>query len=176
MQKGIQMNIAKALLFLMVLVPYNLFAQDDPVSAFLEKWDNSRDYLIAIAESMPAEQYDYRPTERQMTFGEQLLHIRENMLWLSHDYIAGKELEGVEQKDLSKEETVQLLSSSFDTVSNIVSNMTHENLAEKVDFFAGIKTRLQILNLIQDHVTHHRGQLIVYLNLQGIKPPDYVGW
>jgi len=25
-------------------------------------------------------------------------------------------------------------------------------------------------------VTHHRGQLVVYLRLNGILPPNYVGW
>ncbi|MGK0251702.1 MAG: putative damage-inducible protein DinB, partial [Gammaproteobacteria bacterium] len=45
-----------------------------------------------------------------------------------------------------------------------------------VEFFAGPKSRMQILNLLQDHVTHHRGQLIVYLNLNSIEPPQYSGW
>jgi uncharacterized damage-inducible protein DinB len=36
--------------------------------------------------------------------------------------------------------------------------------------------KLQILNLLNDHQTHHRAQLIVYLRINGIKPPDYVGW
>ncbi|MDT8346268.1 MAG: DinB family protein, partial [Flavobacteriaceae bacterium] len=49
-------------------------------------------------------------------------------------------------------------------------------LSEKVNFFAGEKTKIQILNLLHDHVTHHRGQLVVYLNLKEIKPPRYTGW
>jgi uncharacterized damage-inducible protein DinB len=51
-----------------------------------------------------------------------------------------------------------------------------ELLDSKVAFFAGPKTKLQILNLMQDHVTHRRGQLIVYLNLNDIQPPKYTGW
>jgi len=30
--------------------------------------------------------------------------------------------------------------------------------------------------LLNDHQTHHRGQLVVYLRLNGIKPPAYIGW
>jgi uncharacterized damage-inducible protein DinB len=30
--------------------------------------------------------------------------------------------------------------------------------------------------LMHDHHTHHRGQIIVYLRLNGLKPPKYVGW
>jgi uncharacterized damage-inducible protein DinB len=36
--------------------------------------------------------------------------------------------------------------------------------------------KLQIINLINDHQTHHRAQLLVYLRLKGVKPPEYVGW
>jgi uncharacterized damage-inducible protein DinB len=31
-----------------------------------------------------------------------------------------------------------------------------------------------MLNILQDHVTHHRGQIIVYLNLKGIEAPEKV--
>jgi uncharacterized damage-inducible protein DinB len=31
----------------------------------------------------------------------------------------------------------------------------------------------EVLMLAWDHTTHHRGQLIVYLRLKGIKPTDY---
>lgn len=160
----------------MALIPYTSLAQEDPISAFQLKWENSKKYLMEIAELMPEGKYDYQPSERQMSFQEQLLHIRRNMLWLSHDYIAEKKLEKTDHAALSKEKTMRLLTSAFDQVSEIVSQMDPNDLAEKVAFKKGINTKLQILNLIQDHVTHHRGQLIIYLNLQGIEPPDYVGW
>ncbi|OYY03206.1 MAG: DinB family protein, partial [Sphingobacteriia bacterium 35-40-5] len=35
---------------------------------------------------------------------------------------------------------------------------------------------VQFLNLIQDHQTHHRAQLIVYLRLNMLNPPNYTGW
>jgi len=54
--------------------------------------------------------------------------------------------------------------------------MNAGQLDEKVKFFAGPMTRRQILILMHDHQTHHLGQLIVYLRLKGIKPPDYIGW
>ncbi|WP_374662973.1 DinB family protein [Parasegetibacter sp. NRK P23] len=37
-------------------------------------------------------------------------------------------------------------------------------------------SKLQIINLLSDHQTHHRGQLLVYLRLCGLTPPKYVGW
>ncbi len=37
-------------------------------------------------------------------------------------------------------------------------------------------TERQIINLMNDHLTHHRAQAIVYLRLNGVMPPKYVGW
>ena len=53
---------------------------------------------------------------------------------------------------------------------------TAAQLEEKVEFFAGPMNKRQILTLLNDHQTHHCGQLIVYLRLKGVKPPDYRGW
>ena len=155
-----------------------LQSQDNVIPTFLEKWENSKTYLVAIAEAMPPEKYDFKPTERQKGFQDQLMHIKSNMDWLSGTYFGGqsnKKNSGNNSK-LTKEETIKLLIKGFDGVSAILKNIPSDALSEKVEFFAGEKSKLQILNLLQDHVTHHRGQLIVYLNLNNIEPPEYVGW
>jgi len=165
--------------FVIFLLPIvTVKAQVDVISAFRIKWENSKPYLLKMAKKMPAEHYNFQPRERQMSFQEQLLHIRDNMLMLSKRYIAGTSYNDTlkNPQALTKQETIQQLSNAFDEVNRIVSNMDKDDLSTQVDFFAGPKTKLQILNIIQDHVTHHRGQLIVYLNLKGIKPPEYVGW
>ena len=164
-------------LLLIFAISFIANAQETPISAFLEKWENSKNYLIEMAEAMPAAKYDYKPTERQKTFGEQLLHIKQNMDWLSSTYFS------IEKKNTKKQDTpktkaeiIAALKASFDRTATIIKTAKESDLKEIVDFFAGPKTKLQILNLLQDHVTHHRGQLIVYLNLNDIKPPRYRGW
>tara|TARA_R110000772_G_scaffold51843_11_gene118989 strand:+ start:632 stop:1144 length:513 start_codon:yes stop_codon:yes gene_type:complete len=151
--------------------------QADPKEAFMEKWGNSRDYLIAIAEIMPEQFYDFKPTERQRSFKEQLLHIKGNIDWLSGTYFSSEEYNRAKaDPEISKEETIKLLTEAFNASSEIIKKASKEELKETVDFFTGPKSKLQILNLLQDHVTHHRGQLIVYLNLKNQEPPKYVGW
>ncbi|WP_405378652.1 DinB family protein [Nonlabens sp. Asnod3-A02] len=146
--------------------------------AFLEKWNNSRDYLIAVAEAMPEEFYDYKPTERQKSFKEQLLHMQGNMNWLNTSYFVKNEgdKEKVDYFTFNKKDTIELLQSSFDEVYKTIEATPEKDLKDIVDFFAGPKSKLQIMNLLQDHVTHHRGQLLVYLNLKGITPPKFSGW
>lgn len=152
-------------------------AQDDVISAFLLKWENSKNYLLEMAEAMPEDLYAYKPTERQMTFQEQLLHIRGNMVWLSEKYFVDDAYVKSEKINITtKAEIIAALTSAFDNVSEIIKIVPLENLTTEVDFFAGPKSKLQILNLLQDHVTHHRGQLIVYLNLNTVEPPKYSGW
>lgn len=145
--------------------------------AFLEKWNNSKDYLLGMAEAMPEEHYDFKPTERQMSFKEQLVHMKGNMDWLSTTYFTDTEFTRENSEiPASKAEIIALVSAAFDATSEIIKNTPEEKLSETVEFFAGPKSKLQILNLLQDHVTHHRGQLIVYLNLNEVEPPGYVGW
>lgn len=166
----------KTCLILMIITmnTSNLTAQNDVLSAFLLKWENSKNYLIELAEAMPEAAYNFKPTERQMSFQEQLIHIKGNMDWLSSEYFNGEKTEKIELK--SKEEIINNLKTSFDKVAEIIKNVPLEELSTEVEFFAGPKSKLQILNLLQDHVTHHRGQLIVYLNLNTIEPPKFSGW
>lgn len=167
----------KYLVLIFTLFSLNSFAQNETVEAFLEKWENSKNYLIEIAMAMPEDKYDFKPTEREMSFGAQLIHIKGNMDWLSTSYFTVEKFDKKKDENVySKDEIITMLETSFNNVSEIIKNTEPESLNEKVEFFAGPKTRLQILNLLQDHVTHHRGQLIVYLNLNEIMPPKYIGW
>ncbi|WP_432672208.1 DinB family protein [Flavobacterium sp. SM2513] len=164
-------------LLLIVFISNFAMAQNATMDAFLEKWNNSKNYLLEVAQAMPEEFYDYKPTEREMTFSQQLLHIKENMDWLSTTYFTDQDYKKMKvDKNYSKEETIALLEKSFDSVFEIIKNSDPKLLDSKMEFFAGPKSKIQILNLLQDHVTHHRGQLLVYLNLNDVKPPKYVGW
>lgn len=168
------MKIMRFLLVLTIMISSNLNAQNDVISAFILKWENSKNYLIELAYAMPESLYDYKPTNRQMSFEEQLIHIQGNMEWLSSKYFSGEKSEKTTPN--SKEELINQLIASFDKVTETIKNIPLEELSTTVDFFAGPKSKLQILNLLQDHVTHHRGQLIIYLNLNTIEPPKYRGW
>ena len=164
-------------LFLVFLANTALAQQASTKGAWLEKWENSKNYLIEIAEAMPEDAYDFKPAPRQMSFKEQLMHIKSNMDWLSTDYFTDVEYQRT-KIDLpsSKKETIGVLSEAFEAAATVIGATAEDSLHETVDFFSGPKSKLQILNLLQDHVTHHRGQLIVYLNLNGVAPPSYSGW
>ncbi|MCM4155072.1 DinB family protein [Gramella sp. AN32] len=161
---------------ILLFLTMSSFGQDSEyLEAFQKKWENSKNYLIEVAEAMPEEEYAFKPTEREMTFAQQLDHINRNMNWINSDYLSKEKLDTAEFPR-AKAEIIETISQSFDRVSETMQHISEKDLQHKTDFFAGEMSLLQMLNLMQDHVTHHRGQLIVYLNLKGIEPPAYLGW
>jgi len=152
-------------------------AQDAFLEEYLKKWKNGAQYTIELAEAMPADKYDYRPTPEVRSFREQVVHIMNNMVWLSSSYLSKVSFKGdLKHKDLSKEEILMLLRQASKFAENAVRNLDAKDLEVKVDFFAGPMTKRQILMLMNDHMTHHRGQIIVYARINDIKPPRYRGW
>lgn len=150
---------------------------DSLLNQLSAKWKNAKTYALKVAELLPEEQYNFKPVPDEMTFGEQLLHIAQNMNWLSPAYLLGsKQNNKSDAKVLSKQSIINTISTAYDSALAVHYRLTPKQLDEVVPFFAGPKSRRQILILMHDHQTHHIGQLIVYLRLKGIKPPEYVGW
>lgn len=150
-------------------------------SAFLAeataKWENATEYTLELAEAMPAGHYAYRPTEEQMSFQQQLLHMARNVAWLTHDYLGGEQIEvDREMEGAGKAEVIAVLTQAMANAKQALSGFPEEELDDEVDFFAGPMSKRKIILLLHDHLTHHRGQLIVYARLKGVKPPRYRGW
>lgn len=137
----------KIISIILIIFPLAAMSQETSISAFLIKWENSKNYLTEIAEAMPETSYSYKPSERQMSFEEQLLHIQKNMNWLATTYFNQPKPSETSNK-LTKNELISYLNTSFEAVAEAVKSCPENELAQKVDFFAGPKTKLQILNLL----------------------------
>ena len=154
-----------------------LSAQDPLIVDFKQKWINATDYTLAFARAMPDTDYGFRPVPAEMTFAEQLKHMAGNMIWLSSSYLQGtKGHVDPSATSNTKKDIIPMLEKSFAYALETISRLTTADLDEQVTFFAGTMSRRRILMLMSDHLTHHRGQLVVYLRLRGIEPPRYKGW
>src|SRR6188508_548972 len=154
-----------------------LQGQESLLEDYKFKWKNATEYTLVFARAMPEEEYSFKPAPEEMTFGEQLKHIAGNMVWLSSSYLNGaKTTLDPMNAGTSKKEIIAILEKSFAYAAVTVDHLNEKMLSQNVNFTAGIMTKRRILLLMTDHVTHHRGQLVVYMRLNGIKPPDYVGW
>jgi uncharacterized damage-inducible protein DinB len=148
------------------------------LEAAIVKLQHAKVYTLAVAGLMPAEFYAFRPSPKEMTFGEQLLHLSANLGWLSSTYLMAEE-NPVRQADLKvtqKDSVIAVVNRAYGYAELVLRRFPSRELKDKVTFFAGPMNKLQIINLINDHQTHHRGQLLVYLRLKNITPPSYVGW
>ncbi len=156
---------------------FSLFAQSPMQTELHTKWQNGAEYTLEIARMMPAEEYDFRPVEETMTFGEQLLHITANMDWLGSTHLDAKPHSMLLRDTIyEKEELILIMKEGFENAAAVIKSLPEEELDEVVEFFAGPMTKRQIIHLMHDHHTHHRGQLIIYLRLNGLQPPRYSGW
>ncbi|MEL6975478.1 MAG: DinB family protein [Bacteroidota bacterium] len=177
------MKTLLTLLFVPVslLVYPPLFAQDEVfVKEYLERLENSQKHLLLVAEMMPEEQYDFKPTPESLSFAEQLMHIGWAMDWHSQSLMGGRKARNwetdtelkVDQKN--KKEMMETLDKTFNTTIAFIKDFDLTQLNETLDYFGLTRTKRQILLLLTDHITHHRSQMLVYMRLKGIKPPRYV--
>ena len=159
-----------------------LFAQTNKtfINEYLERLETSKKYLILVAESMPEDKYTFKPTPESMSFAEHLMHIAWAMDWHSQSLMGGRDARNwdtdTELKigNKSKEEMIATISNTFDVTSAFISEFDTKKLDERLDYFGANRTKRQILLLLTDHITHHRAQMLVYMRLNGLKPPRYV--
>ncbi|HET9487262.1 MAG TPA: DinB family protein [Chryseosolibacter sp.] len=149
------------------------------VSMSHSKLQSARAYTLEVARLMPPEHYSFRPDDDEMSFGEQLLHLSQNLGWLSSYYLNKKAENPVTKGDIKlqdKDSIIAVVSKAYDYALGVLKDFPPGRLRDKNQFFAGPMNQVQIITLLNDHQTHHRGQLIVYLRMKKIRPPAYVGW
>ena len=148
---------------------------------FTKVLENAKAYTLEVAEAMPEEEYTFKVSDSVRTFGEQVAHIGISSQFILGKFIKG-EIPSEEQKNeqevgASKEETLKLLNHVFDDAILTLKNIDENSLNEKfiIDFIPGKPefTKQEGFYFLRDHITHHRGQAIVYLRAKGKKAPQY---
>jgi uncharacterized damage-inducible protein DinB len=74
----------------------------------------------------------------------------------------------------SKSEMILTIDKTFELTTKLITEFDTLKLNDRINYLGLERTKRQILLLLSDHITHHRGQMIVYLRLNGISPPRYV--
>ena len=151
------------------------FAADAPANhadVFASHWKTAGEYTIAIAEQMPAESYGFKPVAEAMSFAEQLLHIAEaNAYFFST--VTGDKFAEAKPTSLDKDSVLKYVRDSFAWTNAELTKVTPDEIRKSYPLEGQQMSGHEVLMLAWDHTTHHRGQLIVYLRLKGIKPTDY---
>ncbi|MFZ6010337.1 MAG: DinB family protein [Bacteroidota bacterium] len=125
--------------------------------------ENSRNYTLSVAETMPENLYNFKPEGGGWNFGELLHHIAYGIQWWEDNYVKGNVVAWSPPTVIeNKKEIVSYLKKAYDSLKDTVAKQKLTDDAVK-GFHATI-----------DHITHHRGQAVSYIRMSGMTPPEYV--
>ena len=137
----------------------------------LKDWEGMKTLMMAIAEAMPAENFDYKPTDELRNFGEQVMHVADAQVGLMGHVDASAEAPDLGEP-ADKATFLQALGDSFDFGTQILQGQTDASLQEMVDGgFLGESTRARIVYRTMIHTWSEYGVQTVYLRLNDLVPP-----
>jgi hypothetical protein len=130
--------------------------------------------LVAAAEAMPAEKYNFRPTPAQMSFAMIQVHLANE----GNDLLCGKTA-GVEvpkrtpmDTTMSKEQLVTRLKETFQFCEQAFAKLDDSNLSGPVQLFGPNPfTRARAIMITVGDWADHYSQEANYLRLNGVLPP-----
>ena len=163
---------------LILLFHSTLYAQNYFHSQYPQVWERASDYTLAVATAMPEKNYVFKPEDSAMTFGGQLLHIVDNISYLS-SLISGESKTFYDRgktESLNKEQIIEILQNANDYIGKLIAQISNDDLNATIEFRRLEMSKENIFYLLRDHQVHHRGQCIVYLRMADVKAPAYVGW
>ena len=127
-----------------------------------QRLENTRAYTLEVLEAMPADQYDFKPTEEVRTYAAQAFHIAYSAEFYYKSFKGERpEWAPGDENRMNKEELIAYTSEQFDAMNKLI-----KDAEAKPELTEGLLGFL-------DHNAHHRGQMITYLRVSGIEPPQY---
>ena len=170
----------KTLLLAFILGSFSLHAQRvDPLEGLWQSYDGEWGHvsrqLVALAETIPAEKFAWRPAPGVRSTSEVFMHIAlANFSLLS---VTGPKMPtdltsaNMEQTVTQKAEVISWLKRSLDAVKNAHAGLTSAELQRRLKIH-GIDATVEGIYLrIIVHANEHMGQLVAYARMNGIVPP-----
>lgn len=127
--------------------------------------------MVAAADAMPTEKFNFKPTPEMNSFAHLTMHIAQSNNFLCSK-ISGQEAPKVELKDTDgKDKLVAALKASFEYCSTALANVDDSKLSDPFTIFNRQTSRAGLLITLSDDWYDHYGAQAVYLRLNGILPP-----
>jgi uncharacterized damage-inducible protein DinB len=158
-------------------------------SSMAEIMKNMKAYTVELVALMPEENFDFRQMDSIRTFHKQVQHMISTNHFLLNHYLKGEEKTDAQtdiqnalaySRKSSKTELLQILNEQFDANIAFFTNASRKQFKKTYTFGTPedpqVKDYFTTSMLIRDHISHHRAQLIIYLRLNNIEPPQYAGF
>ncbi len=149
---------------------------DSPSKVLLDSWNDIGRKLIAMAEDMPEDKYDFKPTSAQRSFAEQLLHAS------GANYFFINPVKGLEPPKgdpkradyKTRADVVEYVKKSFSDGAALITSKGDSGLGDlMIDPFSKNQSRFSDFAWgFIEHSGEHYGQLVVYYRVAGLVPPE----
>jgi hypothetical protein len=159
--------------------------QDSTItSQVLDQWvTNVEQLLLSAADAMPEKKYPFAPSNGEFkgvrTFGEQIKHLAAANYQLGSRILGepppfGTQGEAAPASVRSKAEIMEYLKGSFACLHRAAGKVDGKNEVEPIPGTQGTwqRTRLGLLIDALAHSSNHYGQMVEYLRMNGIVPPQ----
>jgi uncharacterized damage-inducible protein DinB len=147
-----------------------------PSAAVLEGWNDIGRKLIAIAEDLPEDKYDFKPNPDSRTFVQQLLHVSASMYYFT-DPVLGQKVrysDDPKRDELkTKAQVVAFVKKCVQDGADVIKSKGDAGMSASV--YAGGPRQSRIDELaygLMEHSGEHYGQLVVYYRSNGMVPPE----
>jgi uncharacterized damage-inducible protein DinB len=142
----------------------------------LEQWNDIGRKLIAIAEDLPEDKYDYKPNADSRTFVQALLHVSGSMYYFTDPVLGQKPRypDDPKRDELkTKAQIVAFVKKCVQDGADQIKAKGDGGMATAV-FAGGPRlTRADALAYgLIEHSGEHYGQLVVYYRANGMVPPE----
>ncbi|MDH5590334.1 MAG: DinB family protein [Gemmatimonadota bacterium] len=137
-------------------------------------FEGSARKVVALAAAMPADSYDWRPTEGVASVVEVYMHIaRYNYMYPDENLgiPAPVAYADLEEDVVDKEEALEILAASMDHVRGILERLSSEELEQPARLYGRDVTKWAVLLQLVAHMNEHLGQSIAYARTNQIAPP-----
>ncbi|MGB2592486.1 MAG: DinB family protein [Candidatus Acidiferrum sp.] len=173
-----------ALLVAMVLAAMPALAQEakkppkpvpSPSQAVLEAWNDIGRKLVAMAEDIPADKYDYKPNPDSRTFIAQLLHASASMYFFT-DPAQGKKArysDDPKRDELqTRDQIVAFVKKAVEDGAEVIKAKGDAGMAKTIVLGNTTYRLTDLAYGLIEHSGEHYGQLVVYYRINGMVPPE----
>jgi hypothetical protein len=159
--------------------------QQRTIAEALDSWITHTETLVtAVADAMPEDKYSFAPPSTSgdfkgvRTFAQQLKHLAANNHRMATLILGGKPTADMENETgpdsaRTKTEIMEYLKGSFEALHKAVTTIDETNVVQPIASPSQWqKTRLSFAVDSVAHCMDHFGQLVEYLRMNGIIPPE----
>ena len=148
-----------------------------PSQVVLAQWNDIGRKLVAMAEDLPENKYDYKPHPDSRTFVAQLLHVSASMYYFT-DVAQGQKVRYGDDPSRdqlkTKAQIVAFVKKSVEDGANLIKAKGDAGMTAVVqDPEPNQKLRVsELAYSVIEHSGEHYGQLVVYYRINGMVPPE----